>query len=753
MSVALSPSSQSVDAGVAATITLSFSPSGGLVDATFSDGGRGGVFSPPSLSSVPNNTTFTYTNATPASAPPYTITATVTGAVSGVGVCTVTVTSPSTITFDEIAPGTDFWQTPEVNVFSVDEGAPGSDVSAVVYREIVIDEGAPGHDFDIGYVPTVVWEEGAPGSDDGTGSASSACTLRERSKYCPNGDGTYNIGYPVTHVSSENHVDINPSTYINITDPVTVSNPFTIPPNSGIDVETPIEAAVSWWRPLTNGYNYRLAKSTKVVGEVYPDDTSNGLMKGFLADDTVAFTLRVTRTGRTHLQAGQIVSDGHGGWRFDLRSSDLGGPISDVQEFTWNARIGTPTPQIFLFTQGVLGFHATDSEECFEVNPDYDLTVNDAIICDSRSFSGGNFGNFIYQLQATIWDQVTIEWTEGYYTYSINHYTCCMGDCPPCTGPPVTIPSGTQASICLNSVFVICSELPGGSAITGPEPFADEMVLVSQVGCRATIQAPCLTQAQVNANKYQGPYTVSIPLTSKCLQNGSVYRCEMLVGTFFLSAFEICDTGGVAANPFSLQDEHGRYHITGAGGDGSYKRSNFGTNKGVGWATESSLSAPAGRSLHDLRVIVDNRQTVWACYAQQVIADSSWDGVYYRTSNDDGATWEDAVLAISGGKHPTIAIGTDGTFDVVVIAAYVGPSGGPGAITAKSRSAGDTDFGDPFNFKDTNGNDLAAEDDTFHIQQARDDQSRWMLHIVIHSEGASTQWTSFDECKTWEKVT
>jgi len=216
--------------------------------------------------------------------------------------------------------------------------------------------------------------------------------------------------------------------------------------------------------------------------------------------------------------------------------------------------------------------------------------------------------------------------------------------------------------------------------------------------------------------------------------------------------FEWDGPSGGFGNPFNYQDHQGRYHATDGGGSIEYRRSDFGTPAGQSWSAVSTITPPTGRSLHDPRVIVDDRQTVLLSYAQHKTSDDTWDGVYLADSNDDGRTWNTGVLLIEGGKHPTIEVGQDGAFDMVIVAAYVGPDGGPGKITARVKFAGDEDFGDAFNFKDQDGHDLSAADDTFHIRQARDDQSRWMMHALINGESSTTHFSSYDECKTWKAV-
>lgn len=116
-------------------------------------------------------------------------------------------------------------------------------------------------------------------------------------------------------------------------------------------------------------------------------------------------------------------------------------------------------------------------------------------------------------------------------------------------------------------------------------------------------------------------------------------------------------------------------------------------------------------------------------------------------SYDDGVTWKKIGTVIPNGTHPTVGIGQDGTFDTVVFAAYVS-----GNIQAKTQTKGDPALSDLFSFDDPSEVKLAVADDTFQIAQAKDAQVRWMLHVKISGDGTTTQWTSFDECFSWTKV-
>ena len=340
----------------------------------------------------------------------------------------------------------------------------------------------------------------------------------------------------------------------------------------------------------------------------------------------------------------------------------------------------------------------------------------------------------------TAWCEVFDEWS-------------CTSDC----GGATSIASGHTEDVCLRSEWVRDSDLPnGGSGGLVAPPGMSAPITVGSPStdtCTVPVTIGCLTAEQIAAHHFEGPYRYAFITAVHCTFSGVAYT-RVLWADFSVTADEICtETEGITGEPFNLQDHAGRYHATGTNSDGIiYLRSDFGTNAALGWAVTSQINNPGGKTLHNPRVIVDDRQEVRLVYSQHDTSGDTWDGVYQAVSHDDGETWEAGTLLIADGKHPTVAIGQDGAFQIAVVAAYVGPDDGPGVITARVQGAGDADFGDPFNFKDDADTDLSVADDTFHIQQARDDQSRWMLHVRIDGDSSTSQWTSYDETATWQRV-
>lgn len=125
--------------------------------------------------------------------------------------------------------------------------------------------------------------------------------------------------------------------------------------------------------------------------------------------------------------------------------------------------------------------------------------------------------------------------------------------------------------------------------------------------------------------------------------------------------------------------------------------------------------------------------------------------VMQTVSTDEGATWGSPVLLIASAKHPTIAVGHDGT---IIVAAYTGPNGGPGTISATVQAIGDAAASSVSIFKDSAGTNLAVNDDTFGISQGKDGAHRWILAVVISGDSGISEWYSTDwDGKTWTRVT
>jgi hypothetical protein len=143
------------------------------------------------------------------------------------------------------------------------------------------------------------------------------------------------------------------------------------------------------------------------------------------------------------------------------------------------------------------------------------------------------------------------------------------------------------------------------------------------------------------------------------------------------------------------------------------------------------------------RIAYDTRGTLFCLYTRTASANND---VWQANSWDDGRTWRDFAVAFTGGKHPTISVGTDGA---VVRAAYV--SGkiaatrqDPGVVYASAES---------FNLKDNTGTDLSVADDSFHLVPGLRADAPWLLIVTIFGETAPSDWISGDDCRQWTRLT
>ncbi len=109
--------------------------------------------------------------------------------------------------------------------------------------------------------------------------------------------------------------------------------------------------------------------------------------------------------------------------------------------------------------------------------------------------------------------------------------------------------------------------------------------------------------------------------------------------------------------------------------------------------------------------------------------------VVYSTTDDDGDTWSDPVIMITGAKHPTINVGHDGE---ILAGAYQS-----GFFTTRIKQRGAVDFEAelPHLFSNLAGTQTAfMADDTFHFAPAPDAAGTWLGHFVVSGESNSSLW-------------
>jgi hypothetical protein len=341
------------------------------------------------------------------------------------------------------------------------------------------------------------------------------------------------------------------------------------------------------------------------------------------------------------------------------------------------------------------------------------------------------------------------EQTPTYDVFGIGYPSCSTG-CICGAGAGISI-SPVYANLCYNSV-ALAYGLIDGFSYTQPD-----VVPASGINCDTwpgCIEFYSGTTVQgyfyYAATQFPDiPYTITLNVTdlefhfSCCTWNQTIDSSALFWGFGSL----LWNTPPSAqANPFNYQDAQGNYHETYIN-DGAviYRRSDYGTPAGSLWQVDNVNVTPVSSGDSDPRVIKDHRGFLYLHFAR------SGTGSMESVSYSDGADWSTPVTVISGGTHPTISADEDGT---IVRAAYVdGGSGTHGTIKATIQHAGDTSPSSVFTFVDDTETPLDVSNDTFHIMRAYEDASRWVLHVVINGDGATSTWWSADDCSSWTKVT
>lgn len=125
--------------------------------------------------------------------------------------------------------------------------------------------------------------------------------------------------------------------------------------------------------------------------------------------------------------------------------------------------------------------------------------------------------------------------------------------------------------------------------------------------------------------------------------------------------------------------------------------------------------------------------------------------VYETVSDDDGATWSTPTLAIANGHKPRIAYSPSGDLLRAALV-YNSGSSGPGKINATFQGSGDTAQSAVFVFKDQAAADIVIADDSFDISAAWDGHRSYLLTCRIDGETSTSDWQSWDDARTWIRV-
>lgn len=200
-------------------------------------------------------------------------------------------------------------------------------------------------------------------------------------------------------------------------------------------------------------------------------------------------------------------------------------------------------------------------------------------------------------------------------------------------------------------------------------------------------------------------------------------------------------------NPYNIQTERGHYHRAAIlDGDVTYKSSQF-TVPLPSWNVLTTVTSTGDCSFP--RMAEDYRNRIYLLYTRLVAG--NYQG-YERFSDDYGRTWSsEAAMAITGPKWNHIWSGHDGSV-LRTGFVYLVPSSGPGNIKATYQGPGDLSQSAVFTFKDETGTDMIFADDSFGASLAWDGARRWLLTCVIDGEGSSSDWQSWDNARTWKRI-
>ncbi len=105
-------------------------------------------------------------------------------------------------------------------------------------------------------------------------------------------------------------------------------------------------------------------------------------------------------------------------------------------------------------------------------------------------------------------------------------------------------------------------------------------------------------------------------------------------------------------------------------------------------------------------------------------------------------------------RFPKIGISSDGD-RIMAWFVYNSGSSGPGTIQAQYRGQADTSWSAPFTFEDaaTSTNLAIAELGWGDIDHGKTHDDPWEITIVISTEAAPSWWKSWDNARTWKRVT
>lgn len=155
---------------------------------------------------------------------------------------------------------------------------------------------------------------------------------------------------------------------------------------------------------------------------------------------------------------------------------------------------------------------------------------------------------------------------------------------------------------------------------------------------------------------------------------------------------------------------------------------------------DTEVYATPGPNDDYARVFVEpGRERTWIIYE---------DGTGAREvySDDDGETWSSPAMAITGGSRPTATVGSDGT---IYRCAYVA-----GFVQFTRQNVGDpTPVLLPSVAIDETEAAIQVEQDTIGLAEAHEASAALTMSIVVLGEDEVSDWRSFDDGESWERIT
>lgn len=205
----------------------------------------------------------------------------------------------------------------------------------------------------------------------------------------------------------------------------------------------------------------------------------------------------------------------------------------------------------------------------------------------------------------------------------------------------------------------------------------------------------------------------------------------------------------ISTTCFIMEDDRGRYHrLSVQDGDVWYHRSDWAVPRG-GWAvavqvtdTEDCVRGSVAYWIQTQRLeMIFQRfeagaNSIWTCY-----------------SDDEGASWSTPELLMADALFPYNATGNDGSRFRVWFE-YDSGTSGPGTAHGQYRGPADADWSTPFTFVDDAAADIPIADGGMaNIAHGKSPQSPWLFSPVVDGETDISDWVSYDNGASWERVT